>query len=346
MSSDDPVLLRDRWARLRFAVVGTLLMAPPKCGELKAALKELSMRSWEHPRTKELVRFGYSTIEKWLHKARRTDDPVRALRERPRGTAGRTKRLTPEAIEALRTLYYANTNWSAKLLADNLRTVMAEQEPDGPAPSYHTVRRYLRAHGLRQRPLPTRDTQGTRDARERLDTREIRSYEVDAFGVLWHADFHDGSRKVLTKSGELITPQLFGCIDDHSRLITHLQWYTNERIQDFVHGLSQAFQKRHIPRTWQACHVRGNGKGAVLRSPEMTGLDLPQNGTEGSSHYEERYVRASRASSSVGSLLSNEVVSPVLRTLRSVRGLYVWFRDWPERNGWWCPAAHALTSCG
>ena len=65
MSSDDPLLLRDRWARVRFAVVGNLLVSRPKGGELKAALKELSQKTWEHPRTQERVRFGYSTIEKW-----------------------------------------------------------------------------------------------------------------------------------------------------------------------------------------------------------------------------------------------------------------------------------------
>ena len=248
MSSHDPVLLRDRWARLRFVVVGPLLVAPPKGGELKAALTELSKKFWEHPRTKERVRFGYSTLEKWFYLAKATDDPVGALRERPRGTAGRTKVLSAAAIEALRTLYFANTNWSAKLLVDNLRVVMAEAEPDRPAPSYATVCRYLKRHGLRRRPLPTRDTDGTRAARERIDTREIRSYELDAFGALYHADFHDGSRLVLTKSGDLIKPQLFGCVDDHSRLICHLQWYAHEAAEDFVHALAQVFQKRHLPR--------------------------------------------------------------------------------------------------
>jgi len=248
VSTNDQLPVADRWALLRFAVVGSLLVAPPKGGELKAALKELSEKTWTHPASGAPVRFGYSTIEKWMYAARKAAaDPVRALRERPRGTAGRTKRLSPAAIEALKALYYANTNFSAKLLADNLRVVMAEKEPGQPAPSYPTVRRYLKRSGLRRRPLPTRDTEGTRAARERIDSREIRSYEMDAFGALYHADFHDGSRQVLTKKGELITPQLFGCVDDHSRLLCHLQWYTNETAFDFVHGLSQAFQKRGLP---------------------------------------------------------------------------------------------------
>src|ERR1700730_6244634 len=89
LSSNDPLLLRDRWARLRFAIVGPLLAAPPKGGKLNAALTELAQKTWLRRRTGEPVRFVYSTLEKWLYAARRTDDPVRALRERPRGTAGK-----------------------------------------------------------------------------------------------------------------------------------------------------------------------------------------------------------------------------------------------------------------
>jgi putative transposase len=263
LSENDPLPLADRWARLRFGIVGALLVAPPKGGELKAALKALSEKTWIHPQTNEPVRFGYSTIEKWLYAAKKAPDPVRALRERPRGTAGRTKRLTPAAIEALTTLYHANCNWTAKLLADNLRTVMAEQEPQEPAPSYPTVRRFLKRRGMHRRKLPKHDTDGMRAARERLETREIRSYELDAVGALFHADFHDGSRKVLTQSGELITPQLFGCVDDHSRLIAHLQWYTHERAYDFVHGLSQAFQKRGIPKGFMS------DNGPAMKSKEF-----------------------------------------------------------------------------
>jgi transposase InsO family protein len=37
-------------------------------------------------------------------------------------------------------------------------------------------------------------------------------------------------------------------LDDHSRLCCHLQWYLSETAEDLVHGLSQAIQKRGLPR--------------------------------------------------------------------------------------------------
>ena len=41
---------------------------------------------------------------------------------------------------------------------------------------------------------------------------------------------------------------LLGFIDDRSRLVCHLQWYLDETAQTLVHGLSQAFMKRNLPR--------------------------------------------------------------------------------------------------
>ena len=39
----------DRWARLRFAIIGPLLAAPPAKGELRQALEALAKKRWKHP---------------------------------------------------------------------------------------------------------------------------------------------------------------------------------------------------------------------------------------------------------------------------------------------------------
>ena len=43
-------------------------------------------------------------------------------------------------------------------------------------------------------------------------------------------------------------PIALGILDDHSRLCCHVQWYLSETAEDLVHGLSQAIQKRGLPR--------------------------------------------------------------------------------------------------
>ena len=44
-------------------------------------------------------------------------------------------------------------------------------------------------------------------------------------------------------------PILLGILDDRSRLVCHAQWYLAEGAEELCHGLSQAFQKRRLPRS-------------------------------------------------------------------------------------------------
>lgn len=55
---------RDRWARLRFSIIGPLLAAPPSNGELQVALKSLAAKTWRHPLADQEIRFGVSTLER------------------------------------------------------------------------------------------------------------------------------------------------------------------------------------------------------------------------------------------------------------------------------------------
>ena len=137
-----------------------------------------------------------------------------------------------------------------------------------PMPGYATLRRYMKHHGLlrvkkkRHRAAPTAPTP--------LHARARRvPFEVAHVHGLWHLDFHEGSRAVLTAAGEWKKPQLLGILDDHSRLCCHLQWYPDGRAaESLVHGLSQAFQKRGLPRAL----LTDNG-GAMLAAETIEGLE-------------------------------------------------------------------------
>ena len=61
VSDENDLPQRDRWARLRFAIMGPLLAAPPAAGELHEALNALAAKAWRHPFTGLEVRFGVST---------------------------------------------------------------------------------------------------------------------------------------------------------------------------------------------------------------------------------------------------------------------------------------------
>ena len=149
MSDGEPGGNRDLWARMRFAVVGPLLAAPPRRGELRVELARLAAKSWRHPVSGESVRFGLSTLERWFysaHNARR--DPVGELRRRLRKDAGCQRSVSSGLRLALQAQYQAHPSWSYQLHTDNLAVLVAEDATLAPMPSYSTVRRYLKAHGL------------------------------------------------------------------------------------------------------------------------------------------------------------------------------------------------------
>lgn len=262
MSDNNDLPQRDRWARLRFAIIGPLLAAPPATGELHEALNALAAKAWRHPFTALDVHFAVSTIERWYYAAKKAADPVYALRNQLRHDIGRFPSLSAEAVQALSTQYSSHPGWTAQLHHDNLRVTLASAGTK--CPSYPSVRRYLKAQGwLRQRPL-RRLSEGAIAARDRLEQREVRSYEVEHVLQLMHLDFHHGSRKVLTRRAEHVKPLLVGFIDDRSRFLCHAQWYTSEGTEELVHGLCQALQKVGLPRSVMT------DRGSAMISGEFT----------------------------------------------------------------------------
>jgi len=246
--TNTPAARSSLWCRFRFAVVGALLSAPPPRGELKAAIRALAAKTWTHPVTGRDVHFSAVTIERWLYIARRAqDDPVGGLRRAVRKDCGQVS-LPAAVAERLRRQYHEHPHWSYQLHYDNLAALLKAEPALGRLRSYATVRRYLQAHGLVRQPRPQPRHTGEARAADRRQPREVRSFEAEYVGSLWHLDFHHGSLKVLTPRGQWQRPLALAILDDHSRLCCHAQWYLSETAADLVHGLSQALQKRGLPR--------------------------------------------------------------------------------------------------
>ncbi len=258
----------ERWAHLRFSVVGPLLASPPGRGQLRQELQRLAQKVWRHPVTGEDVRFAVSTIERWYYAARSGSDPVGVLRRKPRSDRGRHRALSVPLTQVLQQQYRDHPSWSYQLHLDNLATRVLEEPDLGRLPSYASLRRYMLAEGLRkQRRVRAHKPGEDEPAGERYTSRDVRSYEAEYVGGLWHLDFHHGSQKILTAQGEWVRPILLAILDDRSRLVCHAQWYLQETAQDLVHGLLQAFCKRGLPRAL----MTDNG-GAMLAGETTQGL--------------------------------------------------------------------------
>ena len=264
-TADSMTPARLRWARLRFAIVGPLLASPPEPGELAGRIEELANKPWRHPTTGEELHLSAKTIERMYYAIRKDNDPLRALERKVPKHAGTHPSVSTALASALAKQYREHPGWSYRLHYDNIAVVAGKDPSMGPMPGYTTVRRFMKDHGwfhLKRR------RRGKGSPAEPV-ARETRSYEVAHVNALWHYDFHVGTRKVLTSAGEYKAPHLLGILDDCSRLCCHAQWYIDpENTENLVHGLSQAIQKRKLPRST----LSDNG-GAMIAAETVQGCE-------------------------------------------------------------------------
>ena len=117
-------------------------------------LDELAARTWRHPISGEPVRFGVSTIERWYYRARKErHDPVGVLRRKLRSDAGRQA----SSVTAVARRPCSRSTPRTRAGAPSCITTTCSRSPQkhpelGPVPSYSTLRRFLKAHGLEQAP--------------------------------------------------------------------------------------------------------------------------------------------------------------------------------------------------
>jgi putative transposase len=249
------------WANLRFSIIGDLLARPPQKGELSKRFSDLARCPYPHPTKDELVCFGTSTIERWYYQALGSDDPIKALGRKVRSDAGQPTAISRKLLDALQKQYQDYPHWSYQLHADNLAALVREYPELGEAPSYSTVKRRMKERGWYKKGSSRPQTAGQKKAQERVEKREVRSYESEYAHALWHLDFHHG-RRLVDINGQWYTPMALCILDDHSRLCCHIQWYLSETADALIHGLSQAFCKRGLPRSLMT------DNGSAMRADE------------------------------------------------------------------------------
>ena len=238
-----------RWAQFRYSVIGELLSSPPPKGELQKALDRLAERTYQHPiDNSRQMRIGKSTIERWYYRAKGAADPISALGRKGRSDAGIRWSVSDVVLETLKAQYDTHRRWNVQLHYDNLVALAQERKELKPLPSYKTILRCMRDNGWAKTHEPTRKSPGQQRALERLERREVRSYEVSHVHGLWHLDFHQARVSLLDASGRWQRPVALAILDDCSRLCCHLQFYLAETADCLVHGLLQAFMKRGLPR--------------------------------------------------------------------------------------------------
>ena len=249
----------------RFGIIGQLLQIPLEKGMLLPALQELSAKEWIHPMSAQKVRFHWTTLERWYYQARNNKGaPYAQLSRKKRQGAGRQKSIHPALDQAITELYTIHSSWSVCLLVEELRAKARKDPKLAPVPSYCTIKRFLHARGMNRRKRVREDRPGHYIAQQRIESREIRSFEYPHAGGLWHLDYHHGKIRIVDKDGQIKSPIALAIIDDSSRFICHIQWFFLENTECLVHGFIQAIQKLGIPSSLLT------DNGGAMTSAEFT----------------------------------------------------------------------------
>lgn len=265
-SSHPPFTRAEQMAQFRLSIIGGLLASPPVKGDLYHQLSKLAGKNYLHPVSGKPVNYSTATLERWYYKAKNEDDNIMyTLSPQTRNDKGKFKVMNQAVCDALARQYATHDSWSIQLHYDNLLVRIEDEDLQAIKPSYSSVWRYMQAHDMQRKSKRHGPrSPGAKKAARRLAKREVRSFEVDYINGLWHLDFHHGSLSVLNGQGEWVKPLLLAIMDDHSRLICHLQWYYSEDTETLVHGFCQALQKRSLPRSLMT------DNGSAMISDEFT----------------------------------------------------------------------------
>lgn len=220
---------KEKIAVFRFGVIFPLVEKDlhQYWGEKERILRELVSKEWEIPFSKRSY-ISKATILSWVKRYEDGGRKIEALFPESRGDRGRMRSISDEQIDALMALRKDNPKLSTPRLVEIARNNGVF--PAGKEVSMASIYRLLKI----------------RNAKREKAAEDRRKFEVQVSNDLWQSDCMHGP-KVLHQGKQRKT-YLFAVIDDHSRLITHGQFYLAESLENYLDCLWSAMRKRGVPR--------------------------------------------------------------------------------------------------
>ena len=169
-----------------------------------------------------------ATILSWLRKYEEGGRKIEALYPRDRSDRGRVRSLDDESLESLVRLRKEKPKLSVPRLVEIARqgNLLPAERDISMATIYRLLKKY-KVDKVQKK-------------------KDMRKFEVQMPNDLWQSDCMHGP-KVL-HDDRLRKTYLFAIIDDHSRLITHGQFYLAENLDNYLDCLWTAMRKRGLPR--------------------------------------------------------------------------------------------------
>ncbi|MCK5681045.1 DDE-type integrase/transposase/recombinase [bacterium] len=220
---------KEKIAIFRFGVIFPLVECNTHehWGKKERILKEQVSTEWSIPYSNRTF-ISRATILNWVSRYEKGGWKIEALYPKDRGDRGRSRSIDSESMDALITLRADNPNLSVRRLVERARS--SGLLPGEKDVSMATVYRFMKQHKLKRK----------------IKQKDMRKFEVQMSNDLWQSDCMHGGTVI--HEGKIRKTYLFAIIDDHSRLITHGQFYLAENIDNYLNCIWTAMKKRGVPR--------------------------------------------------------------------------------------------------
>lgn len=196
-------------------------------GEKERIIRELVGKEWEIPfSTRNYI--SKATVLSWVRRYEDGGRKIEALFPESRGDKGRMRSITEEQIDALMRLRSENPKLSTPRLVEKARAERVFSP--GATVSMASIYRLMKKRKAKRQKLQ----------------EDMRKFEVQMTNDLWQSDCMHGPQ--IDIEGKKRKTYLFAVIDDHSRLITHGQFYLAENLENYLDCLWTAMRKRGVPR--------------------------------------------------------------------------------------------------
>lgn len=218
-------------ATFRFSIIHELVNKSQLAfGEQERLLKEKCARKWTIPFS-DRTSIGRSTVLNWIRAYKKSGNKLAALFPKGRDDRGVSRVYDKDTCLGLIHLRQEQPELSVRVFSN-----IASKRGILPADSsgdLSTLYRFLKTHGLFEKAPP--------------QATDRRKFEAEFPNDLWQSDVMHGPK--LDVGGERARKTyLIAFIDDHSRLITHGQFYISESLVSFKLAFEDALLTRGLPR--------------------------------------------------------------------------------------------------
>ena len=217
-------------AVFRFGVISDFVTgAQMSRAEKRRLMRDKCARKWQIPFS-EKSSLSIGTINRWCRLYKDSNGDLKSLQPQDRCDQGKSRAMDEDTCLSLIELKLETPALTVPQLIEQINRL--NRVSPGIVLNNSTVYRFLHQQNLVHLPI-----------KRPVDRRK---FEAELPNDLWQSDVMHGPR--INVAGRMRKSYLIAVIDDHSRLITHGQFYLSEALASYLDAFEEALAQRGLPR--------------------------------------------------------------------------------------------------